>query len=183
MSYFQLWAPWRLEYLADQKVSQPAPAAAFSAEPPHPFCFLCKARDTSDDHGHWVVARFEQCFVLLNRYPYNNGHLLVATFRHEGQLELLHREERAELAEVLAMMVELLKETLRPEGFNVGLNLGVAAGAGVPGHLHWHVVPRWSGDTNFMPVIGHTKVIPQSLEALWCLLREQLPAVRARHGL
>lgn len=183
MSYRQLWAPWRLDYLLEQKQGEPSPAGGPPANVEHPFCFLCQARESPDDRGHWVVARFPRTFVVLNRYPYNNGHLLVATLRHEGQLERLSREERAELAEVVTLMIEVLKEAIHPEGFNVGLNLGTAAGAGVPGHLHWHIVPRWCGDTNFMPVLAQTKVIPQSLDALWSLLQERLPAARSRYGM
>lgn len=183
MSYDLLWAPWRLEYLSAHKEGEPTAPKTTPAEPPQPFCFLCQARDSTDDRSSWVVARFPQTMVVLNRYPYNNGHLLVCTLRHEGQLAGLTPDERGELTEVVTIMIEVLREVLRPDGFNVGLNLGTAAGAGVPGHIHWHIVPRWCGDTNFMPVVAQTKVIPQSLEALWTLLRGHIIAVRARFGL
>src|SRR5262249_30282266 len=108
------------------------------------------------------------------RFPYNNGHLLVAPLRHEGGLLGLHAEELLDSMEVIRRAVKALDALMQPAGYNVGLNLGEAAGAGLPGHLHWHVVPRWHGDTNFMPVLADTKVIVQSLDALYVLLRERL---------
>jgi len=111
---------------------------------------------------------------VLNRFPYNNGHLLVAPRAHKGGLDDLTREEILETQETLARMVALLTETMHPDGYNIGLNLGRVAGAGLPGHLHWHIVPRWSGDTNFMPVLGDVKVIVQSLDSLYDLLTERL---------
>ena len=108
--------------------------------------------------------------VVLNRYPYNNGHLLVAPRRHIGQLHELSRDEHADIIEALAQLTCVYRERLNAEGFNIGLNLGKVAGAGLPGHLHWHLVPRWAGDNNFMPVLAGTRVIPQSLDALWEML-------------
>jgi ATP adenylyltransferase len=112
--------------------------------------------------------------VVLNRYPYNNGHLLVCPRSHTGRLDELQPDELLDVQLVLRQMVAILQKRMAPDGFNVGLNLGRAAGAGVPGHLHWHIVPRWNGDTNFMPVVAETKVISQSLDALYDLLREEL---------
>ncbi len=112
--------------------------------------------------------------VVLNRYPYNNGHLLVAPRAHKGKLDELASEELLETMETLRQMVRLLDGLMKPDGYNIGLNLGHAAGAGLPGHLHWHIVPRWNGDTNFMPVLADTKVIVQSLDALWELLTTRL---------
>jgi ATP adenylyltransferase len=110
--------------------------------------------------------------VVMNKFPYNNGHLLVAPLRHCAALGELDADDHAELSRTIAESVARLETLLRPEGFNVGLNLGRAAGAGVPGHLHWHIVPRWTGDTNFMPTTAGVRVIPQSLEALWELLTQ-----------
>jgi ATP adenylyltransferase len=111
---------------------------------------------------------------MLNRYPYNNGHLLIAPRRHVARLADLEAAEQIDLTQTISQMVDMLEKVLKPEGFNVGLNLGRAAGAGVPGHLHWHIVPRWSGDTNFMTDIAGIRVIPQSLEALWEALAVEL---------
>jgi ATP adenylyltransferase len=139
-----------------------------------PECFLCRAAPNGGDRQNRVVARGPATFALLNRYPYNNGHLLVAPLRHVARLDALESCEQLDLFQTLAGMTALLEKVLGAEGFNVGLNLGRVAGAGLPGHLHWHVVPRWSGDTNFMPVLAGARVIPQALEALWEALREAL---------
>jgi ATP adenylyltransferase len=159
----QLWAPWRLSYVATAQ-----------APTPHDPCFLCRGLADSDDRKNLIVRRTPRSVVVLNRFPYNNGHLLVAPLAHKGRLDELDAAELLETQESLRHMVRLLDALLHPDGYNVGLNLGHAAGAGLPGHLHWHVVPRWHGDTNFMPVLADTKVIVQSLDALYDLLRERL---------
>jgi len=105
--------------------------------------------------------------VILNRYPYNNGHLMIAPYRHVPDLDAMNPEERHEMIDLLSRSIQVLRRTMSAEGFNAGLNLGECAGAGLPGHVHLHLVPRWTGDTNFMPVVGGTKVIPQSLDDLW----------------
>lgn len=155
----QLWAPWRLSYVA-------------SAKPPadQDPCFICQGLAGSDDRANLLAIRTELSVVYLNRFPYNNGHLLVAPRRHKGQLHELDPAEILDTQQTLTRMVGRLRDLMRPEGFNIGLNLGKAAGAGLPGHLHWHIVPRWNGDTNFMPVLTDTKVIVQSLESLYDLL-------------
>jgi ATP adenylyltransferase len=150
-----LWAPWRLAYVAAAK----APA---ENDP----CFICGGLEANDDRAHLVAQRTAHSIVLLNRFPYNNGHLLVAPKTHKGDLQQLSSEEILDLQQTLTRMVKVLNGLMHPEGYNIGLNLGRAAGAGVPGHLHWHIVPRWNGDTNFMPVLGDVKVIAQSLDAL-----------------
>ena len=132
-----------------------------------PDCFICQAAADPDDRRRYVVQRGEHSIAILNRYPYNNGHLLVAPCMHRARLDELTTAEQMELVEGVTRMVGLLERVLSPDGFNVGLNLGQAAGAGLPGHLHWHIVPRWSGDTSFMPTLASVRVIPQSLEALW----------------
>jgi ATP adenylyltransferase len=171
----QIWAPWRLSYVqaTDQKSPNAAPKLDFlpGADPD---CFICQAVVDSDSRGRLVVARGETSLTILNRYPYNNGHLLVAPRRHVGDLEDLTPGEHLEMAQTITRLVGLLREELRAEGFNVGLNLGRVGGAGLPGHLHWHIVPRWNGDTNFMPALAGVRVIPQSLEALWELLSKRL---------
>ena len=144
-----------------------------------PKCFLCRDAATYDaaaavDRQLLVAARGGQTMVILNRYPYNNGHLLVAPLRHVAQLNELTADEHLECMQWLGRLTEVLGELLRAEGFNIGLNLNRVAGAGCPGHLHWHIVPRWNGDSNFMSVLAGTRVIPQSLDALWELLTEAL---------
>jgi ATP adenylyltransferase len=114
-----------------------------------------------------VAERGEHALVILNRYPYNNGHLLIAPLRHVGDLAALTRDEHVACMDYLSRLTQIYREHLNAEGFNIGLNLGKVAGAGLPGHLHWHIVPRWSGDNNFMPVLAGTRVIPQSLDTLW----------------
>jgi ATP adenylyltransferase len=159
----QLWAPWRLDYLAAPKPSGSAGS-----------CFLCRAISESDDIRNHVVLRTAYTGVVLNRYPYNNGHLLVAPLAHKSSLEALDDDQLLDGQKTLARCVGLLTKTLGAQGFNVGLNPGEAAGAGLPGHLHWHIVPRWVGDTNFMPTLAGTKVISQSLDALYALLTQTL---------
>jgi ATP adenylyltransferase len=158
-----LWAPWRLAYVAAAK----PPAGG---DP----CFLCEGLAGQDDRRSLIVLRMPRSVVVLNRFPYNNGHLLVAPRAHKGTLHELDAGELLETMETLRRSVRALDGLMRPDGYNIGLNLGAAAGAGLPGHLHWHVVPRWHGDTNFMPVLGDTKVIVQSLDALYDLLAARL---------
>ena len=168
-----IWAPWRMSYI--QELSESG-----SATPPTPDyhflpnadleCFLCQAvADVAPHAAQWRhrVAMNEQTITVLNKYPYNNGHLLVAPRRHVGSLSELTSEEQLALMQEVTRMTECLRDVVHPDGFNVGINLGCVAGAGLPGHLHIHIVPRWNGDTNFMPAIGGIKVIPQSLDALW----------------
>jgi ATP adenylyltransferase len=171
----QLWAPWRLGYIMGERtISQPCNAHDLlpGADPE---CFLCQAAPTAgDDRQRMIVERGVHTVTLLNRYPYNNGHLLVAPLRHVARLDELDDAMQLELTQTITRMVGVLEKVMQPQGFNVGLNLGRAAGAGVPGHVHWHIVPRWIGDTNFMPTIAGVHTIPQSLEALWELLAEEL---------
>ena len=145
----QLWAPWRLEYIqqADEQEG----------------CVFCRALEADDDAG-LVVHRGERAFVLLNKYPYASGHLMVAPNRHEGDFGGLDRGEAAEVHQLASSALVALAETMAPQGFNLGWNLGRIAGAGVVDHVHMHVVPRWAGDTNFMPVLADVKVLPEALE-------------------
>jgi ATP adenylyltransferase len=158
------------------------------AEPPEPrewlpeadrSCFLCRAAaefavSADADKQLFVVNRCADCVVVLNRFPYNNGHVLVSPRRHVADLTAISRNEHVACIEQLANFTEIYRKILNAEGFNVGLNLGRVAGAGVPGHLHWHLVPRWASDNNFMPAISATRVIPQSLETLWKALTDAL---------
>lgn len=157
-----LHAYWRMEYVEAPK--GPAFGKPFRDLP-----------QLGDDRAALIVHRSQLTYLLLNRFPYNAGHLLVIPFREVADLPDLSAEERADFFATLILAEEILRQALRPDGFNIGLNLGSAAGAGIPGHLHAHVVPRWSGDTNFMPVVGGTRVLPQALDALWSRLREFCP--------
>jgi ATP adenylyltransferase len=157
----QLWAPWRMSYVA-------APKPESGEED----CFICRGLASNDDRTNLIALRTNLAVVILNRFPYNNGHLLVAPRIHKGRLDELDNAEMLEIQETLRRMVTALDVLMKPNGYNVGLNLGRAAGAGLPGHLHWHIVPRWVGDTNFMPVVSDTRVIVQSLDAFWQLLTD-----------
>jgi ATP adenylyltransferase len=159
----QLWAPWRLAYVAGAK----PPAAT---DP----CFICQGLAADNDRASLIIQRTPLSVVLLNRFPYNNGHLLVAPRAHKGLLSELDSAELLETMETLRGMIPQLDRLMHPDGYNVGMNLGHVAGAGLPGHLHWHIVPRWNGDTNFMPILADVKVIVQSLDALYDLLVAQL---------
>ena len=161
----QLWAPWRLAYVADPREQR---------KPQTPdACFICRGVTGTDDRANLLVYRTPLSVVVLNKFPYNNGHLLVAPRVHKGRPDELEPEQLLDLQLVLRKMIGVLEQRMNPDGFNVGLNLGKVAGAGLPGHLHWHIVPRWNGDTNFMPVLADTKVIVQSLDALFDLLVER----------
>jgi ATP adenylyltransferase len=122
------------------------------------------------DRANLIVERGERTVVLLNRYPYNNGHLLVSPRHHVARLNQLTPQDHQDINLLLSRMVDRLEQLIKPDGFNIGINLGQVAGAGLPGHIHWHIVPRWNGDTNFMPVVSDTKVIVQSLESLYDML-------------
>ena len=145
-------------------------------------CFLCRDVAEQHDRENLVVHRGEQTLTVLNRYPYNNGHLLIAPRRHVARLDQLTDDEHLEAMRQSTLLVSVLEKAMNAEGFNIGLNLGRAAGAGLPGHLHWHIVPRWNGDTNFMPALAGVKVIPQSLDALWELLASALDVSGSASG-
>jgi ATP adenylyltransferase len=149
----RLWTPWRRAY-----VEGATDGAAQQA------CFLCAAAEAQDDRANLVLFRGHQAYVLLNLYPYNSGHLMVAPFAHTGDLASLDATVAEEVMRVTQRSVGVLERVYRPDGFNIGMNLGRSAGAGLPDHLHIHVVPRWNGDTNYMPVVGDTKVLPERLD-------------------
>ena len=152
-----LWAPWRMEFIRAPKEEG---------------CFLCRIlrEGPEKDPENLVICRGKTCLLLLNRYPYNSGHLMVAPFRHVGTLGGLSVGERGEMMDLACLAERLLLQVARPQGFNMGINQGAAAGAGLRDHLHFHVVPRWEGDTNFMPVLGSVRVMPQALEEMYALL-------------
>jgi len=167
VSFQQIWAPWRLSYLQHATANSAENQTSLEFLPgADPNCFLCQSAVDSNNPGRYVVECGESVVTVLNRYPYNNGHLLVAPRRHRGRLDELTEQEQTAVFQTISKMVKLLERVLAPHGFNVGLNLGSAGGAGVPGHLHWHIVPRWHGDTNFMLTVAAVKVIPQALDEL-----------------
>ena len=155
-----LWAPWRMDYILN-KEGQPEQSDD---------CVFCVGPVSDTDAERLVLERGKHAFVIMNRFPYNNGHLLVAPYRHVADLVDLTPEENLELFELICLSRVILQETMSPQGLNIGLNLGAAAGAGIADHLHWHLVPRWQGDTNFMPVLAETRVIPQHLAVTYNLL-------------
>ena len=146
-----LWSPWRMEYIESAK------------DEPDGGCVFCALLQAPEPSGERILFRDDLAFVTLAKYPYNPGHLLVLPVRHTSDLDDLTAEENAGIADLLQRSVRALRRLSDPHGFNVGLNLGRVAGAGIPEHLHWHVVPRWGGDTNFMPVVGKTRVMPELL--------------------
>lgn len=151
----RLWAPWRMEYILADKEGE---------------CVFCQQQNDLAHHNY-ILKSSEHCFVIMNIYPYNSGHLLVVPHRHLSNLEDLSNNELLDIAKTLTESCHLLKDAIHPQGFNIGLNLGQAAGAGITQHLHWHIVPRWSADVNFMPVIADTRVISQHLEDTYNLLK------------
>ena len=185
MDYERLWAPWRLEYVAGGKDGPPDAVRDVTEDSQQfladadPECFLCRdvARykdGPAADRANRVVHHSAHTVTVLNIYPYNNGHLLIAPRQHKSRLSELTDEQQLEIQQRIAVTTDLLERGMKADGFNIGLNLGRAAGAGLPGHLHWHVVPRWHGDSNFMTTLAGVRVIPQSLDALWEWLSEKL---------
>ena len=157
-----LWAPWRIEYILSQKSGQ---------------CIFCAASAGDEEHARWVIDHTEHCFTMLNAYPYGPGHALIAPRRHIPDLEDLTGDEMLELMTLARRAVGAQRAAMSPDGFNAGLNLGRVAGAGIVDHLHLHVVPRWEGDTSFMPVLADTRVIPQALDAAKEALIEALKQI------
>jgi len=144
-----IWAPWRMKYILSEKSEE---------------CLFCEKANQKKDKENYILLRGKRAFIILNTFPYNNGHLMVVPYRHLANLEELSQQELSELTSLVMKGVTSLKEALNPDGFNIGLNLGEAAGAGIKDHLHVHIVPRWSEDNNFMPVVANTKVIMESLD-------------------
>jgi len=154
-----LWSPWRIDY-----IKGPHDDAA---------CIFCDklAAPRSEDPSNLILARGELAFAMLNAYPYNPGHIMVAPTRHTGDLESLAREELADADRLMQESLRVLREAEAPHGFNIGMNLSRSAGAGIPDHLHWHVVPRWNGDTNFISIVGETRVLPELLAETYARLQ------------
>ena len=160
----RLHAYWRMPYILAPKNPEDCG---------NPFT---RITESGDDRGEYILYRGQLNYIVMNRYPYNAGHLLVLPYREVGALEDLTAEERHELMDLIVKAQEILTRALNPDGFNTGFNFGNAGGAGIPCHLHCHVVPRWNGDTNFMPVIGNTRVLPDSMDAMWERLNASIEA-------
>ena len=164
----RLWAPWRVAYLGRAHGPQE--------------CLFCRVAAGRADRAHLVLARRPHAFLMLNRYPYTGGHLMVAVAAHRARFAALSAAERADLLELTALAERALQAEYRPHGMNFGVNVGRVAGAGFPGHLHLHVVPRWDGDTNFMAAVGETRVVPEALSRTWTRLRRAIRALEGRPG-
>jgi len=156
--YRILWNPWRFEYIK-------------STLKPRDGCVFCRLLSRSDEESY-ILYRGKYSYIVLNAYPYNSGHLMIVPYKHTANLEDLEKETIDEMIDLLNKSIKVLRESLKPDGFNIGMNLGRAAGAGVEDHVHIHVVPRWVGDTNFMAIIGYAKTLPVSLDETYRLLRD-----------
>lgn len=148
-----LWAPWRFQYISDTSKNEG--------------CIFCETCQSADDEKNLIVHRGSNTFIIMNKFPYNNGHLLIVPCQHTAEMTDLNDAARLEVFEFMSLSQKVLNDVMHPQGFNFGMNLGRLAGAGITDHLHIHVVPRWGGDTNFMPIVGHTKVISEALEKTW----------------
>ncbi|HIE24098.1 MAG TPA: HIT domain-containing protein [Candidatus Korarchaeota archaeon] len=160
----RLWAIWRVAYI---KIASKQEG-----------CIFCELPSSKKDDENLILLRSEHAFLMLNRFPYNPGHLMIAPYRHLGDIEDLTQEEVLDIWKILRLSIRALKETMSPDGFNIGINVGRVAGAGFEGHVHVHIVPRWNGDTNFMPVVAETKVISESLESVYGELREVIKRIQ-----
>lgn len=158
----QLWAPWRMAYIG--------------GETPRPGCIFCVKASESKDEENLILVRGETCFALMNLYPYNTGHLMIAPYAHVPGIQQMSADSLAEMMSLSQRLLGALQQALGPHGFNLGINQGEIAGAGIADHAHLHIVPRWSGDTNFMPVIADVKVMPEFLETTYQKIRERLQA-------
>jgi len=155
----RIFAPWRIEYIRSPKYEG---------------CIFCDFPSENRDDERLILYRGEKSFIIMNNYPYNPGHLMIAPYRHVGQLEELRHEEMDEIMNLASLAVRAIKKSMNPDGFNIGINIGRVAGAGIEDHIHLHIVPRWNGDTNFMPVLADVKVIPEAVEETFKILKETI---------
>ena len=156
-----IFASWRIELIERKKEKG---------------CFFCKylAENEKNDEKNYIIKRGKHAFIILNAFPYSNGHIMIAPISHKANLEDLTIDEILEIFEFKSQSIKALKDSMNPDGFNIGVNLGLIAGAGVPDHIHWHIVPRWSGDHNFMPILADTRVIPEALEKTYKKLKNKI---------
>ncbi len=155
----KLWAPWRIEYVRLEKIEE---------------CIFCKFPKEEKDEKNLILYRGKYAFLIMNNYPYNPGHVMVAPYRHVGNFEDLSDEEVMDIYFVTSLAIRAIKNVMNPQGFNIGINIGRVAGAGIEGHVHVHIVPRWNGDTNFMPVLSDTKVVVQGLRENYRELKKEI---------
>lgn len=160
-----LYSPWRIKYILSEKENH---------------CIFCLDHDESDDPKHFIIKRTKHSFVMLNAYPYNNGHIMIIPKKHCKSLQELDQDEISDLFNLVKETEMVVRAAYNPEGINIGINMGRAAGAGIDDHLHVHLVPRWNGDVNFMTVIGETRVIPEAFESAYSKLKEQFDNVERR---
>jgi ATP adenylyltransferase len=153
-----LWTPWRMAYIQNQKATEG--------------CVFCNALSQEDGVENLILSRSDHAFVILNRYPYTSGHIMVVPYAHQPSLENLDQSTRAEMMELAPRVIAVIQRVYKAQGFNIGLNIGEAAGAGIVDHVHLHIVPRWIGDTNFMSTLGGTRVLPETLEDTYQRLKE-----------
>lgn len=165
-----IWAPWRLEYILSSKKKKPGAKK----------CLFCRILKESPGKKSLILFKSPLAGVLMNKYPYTNGHLMVVPLRHQGNFENLTAEEHAEMGKLLARSIRVLKKVYRPQGFNLGMNLGKVAGTGILGHVHYHVVPRWLGDHNFMPVLNDVRVMVEHLASTYQKLSGEFDAMSLR---
>ena len=163
----RLWAPWRLEYIK-------------STQDDEQECIFCQKQKETDDKENLIVYRSNLSFVIMNKFPYNNGHLMVVPYIHEADLTKFTDDVLLDMQHLLQLSLKALNETMNPHGINIGVNLGRSAGAGIVDHLHYHIVPRWNGDTNYMPVLAGTKVISEALEDSWQKLHTSFKKLSSR---
>ena len=154
----QIWAPWRIEYIQMEKAAG---------------CVLCDKPGQNSDAQNYILYRGDKNFIIMNSYPYNPGHLMVSPYRHIASLEQLTDEERHEHFEIVSRSIKILRQVFNPSGFNIGINIGKVAGAGIDDHFHTHIVPRWQGDNNFMPVISDVRVLPEALAETYEKLKDK----------
>jgi ATP adenylyltransferase len=160
-----LWAPWRMEYILKEKRGESEP------------CIFCHRIQQTSDKKNLILHRAASSFIIMNRYPYNNGHLMVVPYQHTGEMKKLQQTEISELFSLINLSMEALNTVMIPHGYNIGMNLGRVAGAGIEDHLHFHIVPRWTGDTNFMPVLTDTKVVSEALDKTYDKLLTSLQKI------
>jgi ATP adenylyltransferase len=154
-----LWAPWRMEYIMGFKSEEESK------------CIFCERLPQKNDKENLILYRDKHSFIIMNRFPYNSGHLMVVPYQHTGNLQHITADENLELIKLLQLSQSVLARVMKPQGYNIGMNLNRVGGAGIVDHVHWHIVPRWNGDTNFMPVIGETKVISEALDKTYAKLK------------
>ncbi len=160
----RLWAPWRMDYIKS---------------PREKGCIFCDKPAADDDRESLILYRGDSSYVLMNLYPYNNGHLMIAPYKHEADPSNVSSDTRSEMMDLVDRSMEILKAVMSPQGFNFGGNIGEAGGAGIADHLHYHLVPRWRGDTNFMPVLGHTKTVVEGLKETYDSLKPEFDKIDA----